>query len=150
MELEKKVNEELKNAMKTGDKLRTETLRSIRASIIEFNKSGADREMNEEDELKILNKQAKNRKDAIQLYKKGGRDELAEKEEAELKIIEEFTPKQLSEKELTDEIDGILKGIGAEDMKDFGKAMGATMKEFKGKADGSLVKEIIRKRLGGE
>ena len=100
MNLEPKINEELKNAIKSGDKIRLETMRSIRASIIEFNKSGSDKEMNEDDEMKILNSQAKKRRDAIELYDKGGRDDLVEKEKKELEIIMEFLPKQLTENEI--------------------------------------------------
>ncbi len=145
MNLEAKINEELKQSLKSGNKVRTETLRSLRASIIEFNKSGAGREMNDDDELKILNSNAKKRRDAIDMYKQGGRRELAEKEEHELAIIEEFLPKQLSDEELEAELMPIISDVGATGHSDLGKVMGAAMKSLKGKADGNRVQTMVRK-----
>ena len=133
MALEAKINEELKQATLAGAQLRMETLRSIRAAIIEFNKSGVDREMNEDDELKILKNQAKRRKDAIEMYEKGGRQDLADKEKAELVIIQEFLPAQMSEDEVKAVCISIIKELGITEMKDFGRAMGTAMKELKEK-----------------
>ena len=147
MNLEEKINEELKNSIKSGDKIRMETLRSIRAAIIEFNKSGAGREMNEEDGLKILNSNAKKRKDAIALYEQGERTDLADKEKQELVIIEEFLPKQLSDDEVKGIIKKIKEEVGAVDIKDLGKMMGQVMKELKGKADGGKVQQFVREIL---
>ncbi|TAL70877.1 MAG: GatB/YqeY domain-containing protein [Bacteroidetes bacterium] len=147
MTLEAKINEELKNSIKSGDKIRMETLRSIRASIIEFNKSGAGREMNEEDGLKILNSAAKKRKDAIALYEQGNRTDLADKEKQELAIIGEFLPKQLSDDEVKSIIKKIKDEVGASDIKDLGKVMGPVMKELKGKADGAKVQQFVKEML---
>ena len=148
MPLKDKINEDLKTAMKSGEKLRLETIRSIRALILEFEKSGIGREINPDDEMKMLTSAVKKRKDAIEQYKNAGRNELAEKEEAELKIIMEYLPKQLTE----DEISGIVKRIadelGAKVKEDFGKLMPASMKELKGKADGKIVKSLVEKLLG--
>lgn len=148
MGLEQIINDELKNAIKSGDKLRMETIRSIRAGIIEFNKSGAAREMNPEDELKLLQSAAKKRKDAIELYEKGGRQDLADKEKSELEIIREFLPKQMSEDDVRNVIKKIFDDIKPEGLKDLGKVMGASMKELKGKADGALVQNIVKELLG--
>ncbi len=148
MALEQTINEALKEAMKNGDKIRTTTLRSIRASIIEFNKSGVARAMTEDDELKILSSAAKKRKDAIEMYQNAGRTDLANNEQAELDIIQEFLPKQMTEEEITNAIKSIIEKIGAKDMKDVGKVMGSAMKEFKGKADGSIVQKIVKDLLG--
>ncbi len=147
MNLEERINEELKNSIKSGDKIRMETLRSIRAAIIEFNKSGAGRELNEEDGLKILNSNAKKRKDAIVLYEQGNRSDLADKEKQELKIIEEFLPQQLSDDEVKNIIKKIKEEVGASDIKDLGKVMGPVMKELKGKADGGKVQQFVREML---
>ena len=133
--------------MKKGDKVRTETLRSIKKSIIEFKTSGIKREMNKEDELKILNHAAKQRKDAIAMYKKANRMEAADNEEKELKIIQEFLPQQMSETEITEIIKSIIKTTGAKDIKDFSKVIGIVMKELKGKAEGALVQQIIKSLL---
>lgn len=147
MALEQTINEALKEAMKNGDKIRTTTLRSIRASIIEFNKSGAARAMTEDDELKILSSAAKKRKDAIEIYQNAGRTDLANNEQAELDIIQEFLPKQITEEEITKAIKSIIEKIGAKDMKDVGKVMGSAMKELKGKADGNIVQKIVKDLL---
>jgi uncharacterized protein YqeY len=147
MTFEEKINEALKDAMKSGDKVRTDTIRSIRAGIIEFAKSGSGRELNEEDEIKILNSNAKKRKDAIEMYEKGGRPELVEKEKMELSIIEEFLPKQLDDEEIIKIVKNIISNVGATSSKDFGKVIGATMKELKGKADGNRVQGIVKSLL---
>lgn len=148
MSLETIISEEMKNAMKSGDKVRLDTVRSIRASILEFKTSGAGRDMNEEDEMKILKNQAKKRRDAIDMYEKAGRAELLEKEKLELVIIEEFLPQQMSEDEAKVIIAKLISDSGATDMKDMGKVMGAAMKELKGKADGGLVQKIVKELLG--
>ncbi len=147
MTLKEKINADLKEAMKTGDKVRLQTIRSIRALILEFEKSGANREMTEEDEIKLLTSAAKKRKDAIEQYRNAGREDLAEKEEAELKIIETYLPAQLSEEEVESKVKEIASKVGAESKKDFGKLMGAAMKELKGKADGNLIRKIAEKIL---
>ncbi|MDQ1265056.1 MAG: uncharacterized protein QG635_206, partial [Bacteroidota bacterium] len=121
MNFEQKINEEIKLATKSGEKLRLETLRSLRAAIIEFNKSGIGREMNDEDGIKILNAAAKKRKDAIAMYEQGGRYDLADKENTELFIIQEFLPKQMSEDEIIIEAKKIIEDTGASSAKDMGK-----------------------------
>ncbi len=150
MSLETTITEEMKAAMKSGDKLRLETVRSIRAAIIEFAKSGTDHEMNPEDEIKLLNSLAKKRKDAIAMYEQAGRTEMKEQEEKELVIIQEFLPKQLSDKEIEDVIKGIITQAGATSAKDFGKVMGPSMKALSGKADGTKVQAMVKSLLGVE
>lgn len=147
MNLEQKITEEMKAAMKSGDKIRLETMRSIRAGILEFKTSGIGRDMNEQDEQKLLIAAGKKRKDAIEMYKQAGRNDLADKETAELKIIEEFLPKQMTEDEVNDFITKFIAEVGAEGMKDLGKVMGPAMKQLSGKADGSLVQRIVREKL---
>jgi uncharacterized protein len=147
MKLEEKINLQMKIALKSGKKDRLEVLRTIRAAIIEFNKSGAGREMNDDDEIKILNNQAKKRKDAIPLYIQGGRPEMAAKEEEELKVIEEFLPAKMSEEDVKAVIDRIITKTGAVEPKDLGKVMGAAMKELKGKADGGFIQSYTKEKL---
>ena len=96
MNLSEKIVADIKTAMKDGDKIRLETLRSIRAGILEFEKSGVDHAMTEEEGITILNRAAKKRKDAIELYSSNGRDEAAAKEQAELDIITAYLPEQMS------------------------------------------------------
>ena len=98
MSLKNKINEDLKDAMKSGDKTRLTVVRSIRALIIEFEKSGVGKELNSEDELKMLTTAAKKRKDSIEQFRNAGRNDLADTEEAELKILMNYLPKQLDEK----------------------------------------------------
>ena len=147
MNFEQKINEEMKAAMKSGDKLRLETIRSIRAGILEFQKSGIDREMNEQDAQKILLSGAKKRKDAIEMYSQANRKDLADKEAAELKIIEEFLPKQMTEDEITEFVTNFIAEVGAEGMQHLGKVMGPAMKQLTGKADGSTVQRIVKELL---
>lgn len=149
MNLKEKINQELKDSMKSGDKLRLETIRSIRALILEFEKSGSGREMSPDDEIKLLTTSAKKRKESIEQFQNAGRIELAEKEMMELKIIEEFLPKQLSYEELTGEIKKIADEIGAKTKEDFPKLMPAAVKNLKGRADGKIIKEIVEKLLSG-
>jgi uncharacterized protein len=148
MSLKDVINQELKDSMKSGNKIRLETIRSIRALILEFEKSGIGRELAAEDELKMLLSAAKKRKESIEQFRNAGRIELAEKEEAELKIIEEFLPKQLSVEEVKNEIEKIAAEIGASTKEDFPKLMPAAVKALKGKADGKQIKEIVEKILG--
>ena len=148
MNLKEIINQELKDSMKSGNKIRLETIRSIRALILEFEKSGIGRELTAEDELKMLLSAAKKRKESIEQFRNAGRIELAEKEEAELKIIEEFLPKQLSVEEVKNEIKKIASEIGASTKEDFAKLMPAAVKALKGKADGKQIKEIVEKILG--
>ena len=150
MNLEERINEEIKLAAKAGNKLRLETIRSIRAAILEFLKSGENMELTKEIEDKILMNAAKRRRDAIEMYEKGERFELAAKEEQELAIINEFLPKQMTEEEVTAEVQKIVADTGAVDMKDLGKVMGLAMSQLKGKADGKLVQQIVKNILGSK
>ncbi len=148
MNFEERINEEIKEAAKAGNKLRLETIRSLRAAIIEYVKSGENKELTKEVEDQILLTAAKRRRDAIEMYEKGQRFDLAAKEEQELAIINEFLPKQLTEDELAEGIKRIIDETGAADMKDLGRVMGVAMKEFKGKADGKLVQQMVKNILG--
>jgi uncharacterized protein YqeY len=147
MSLELRINEEIKSAAKAGDKLRLETIRSIRAAILEFLKSGENMELTKEIEDKILLNAAKKRRDAIEMYDKAGRFELSAKEHQELEIINEFLPRQMTEDEVTAEVSRMVAETGATDMKDLGKVMGLAMAQLKGKADGKLVQQIVKNIL---
>jgi len=147
MNLKEKINEDLKSALKSGDKTRLLTIRSIRALILEFEKSGTGREMNEDDELNLLKSAAKKRKDSIEQYRKAKREDLAQSEERELEIIMNYLPRQMSEVEIKRKIVEVAAQIGATAKKDFGRLMSASMKELKGKADGNIVRETVEKIL---
>ncbi|MDX9925707.1 MAG: GatB/YqeY domain-containing protein [Ignavibacteriaceae bacterium] len=148
MNLTEKINADLKEAMKSGDKTRLETVRSIRAIILEFEKSGSGKVLTPELELNLLTSAAKKRKESIEQFENAGRTELAEKEKAELAIIEEYLPKKLSNEEIYDEIKKLASEIGAVSKNDFPKLMPLAAKELKGRADGKVIKEIVEKILG--
>lgn len=147
MSLKEKINNDLKESMKSGDKIRLAVVRSIRALILEFEKSGAGRDLTGEDELKMLTTAAKKRKDSIEQFRNAGREELALQEEAELKILMEYLPAQMSEDEIKNEILKLAALTGAKTKEDFPKLMPLVMKELKGKADGKIVKSIVENVL---
>jgi len=148
MSLKEKITEDLTASMKAQNAFRTETLRSIRAEILKMDKSGMDREMNEEEELGLLNRQAKMRKESIEMFESAGRSDLVERETKQLEIINEYLPKQLSREEAEAIVDNEIKESGAAGAKDIGKVMGPVMKELKGKFDGKIIQEIVKSRLG--
>lgn len=148
--LSERISLDLKNAMKSGDKLRLETLRSLRAGLMEkeIEKRGGDPGMTAEDEVGVLTGAAKRRKESIEQFRNGGRPELADQEERELKIIQEYLPKQLSAEEITVVIKDAIAQTGASSAADFARVMPLVMKQVKGKADGKLVQELVKKSLG--
>jgi len=148
MNLKDKINQDLKDAMKSGDKIRLSVVRSIRALILEFEKSGTAKELTPEDELKMLTTAAKKRKDSIEQFRNAGRNELAESEVTELKVLMDYLPKQMNEVEIKNEILRLATEIGAKSKEDFPRLMPLVMKELKGKADGKLVKLIVESYLG--
>ncbi len=149
MNLEQKINEELKQAMKSGEKTRLDALRSIRAGIIEYLKSGSEAALTPDVEFRILNQAAKKRKEAIELYEKAGRADSADKEKLELEVISEFLPKMMEEDEVRSYVKNKIEQVGATSMKDMGKVMGPVMKELSGKAEGALVQKIVKELLEG-
>jgi uncharacterized protein len=148
MSLKEKINEDLKAAMKEKNAVKLTTIRSIRAMILEFEKSGSGKEIAPEDEIKMLSQAAKKRQESIEQFRNAGRDELADKEEAELKVIQEYLPKQLTLEEIETEVKRMAKEVGAETKADFAKLMPVAARELKGKADGKTVKTIVEKVLG--
>ena len=133
--------------MKSGDKIRLETLRMLRAQILEFEKSGLNREMTDDDSMKILLSAVKKRKESVEVYEKAGRSELAEKEQKEIEIIQEYLPKQMSKEEAEIIIAKIIADVAATSPKDIGKVMPPIMKELKGKIDGKIINEIVKQKL---
>ena len=148
MKLSERINQDLKEAMKSGDRIRLLTIRSIRALILEFEKSGSGKKLIEEEEIKLLSSAAKKRKEAIEEYTKAGRNDLSEIEEAELKIIMSYLPKQLTKEELISKVKILADELGANSKEDFPKLMPLAIKELKGKADGKVIKEEVRKKNG--
>jgi uncharacterized protein YqeY len=152
MSLKDQISEDIKTAMKAKDKLRLETVRSIKKVILEEESTarGQGKEgLTEEQELAILTRLAKQRKDAIAQYTDASRTDLADKEAAELAIIEEYLPAQISDAEIEAIIDGLIAKTGAASAKDMGKVMGPAMKELKGRADGAKVQALVKAKLAG-
>jgi uncharacterized protein YqeY len=147
MNLKDKINSDLKDAMKSHDKIKLNTVRSIRALILEFEKSGTAKELTTEDEIKLLSSAAKKRREAAEQYENAGRNELADIEKRELEIIETYLPKQLSEDEILKKVKELANTIGAKTKADFGKLMGPVMQALKGQADGNLIRKVVEKVL---
>lgn len=148
MELSERISNDMKDAMKSGEKLRLETLRSLRAAMLELEKSGKGA-VSADDELKSVMNQAKRRKDAAEQFRAAGRIDLAEKEEAELKIIEEYLPQQLSDEEISAEVARIVAETGASGPGDFKVVMPKAMASMKGRADGNRVQSAVKSALEG-
>jgi len=148
MSLEKQVMQEMKTAMKTKNQAKLRTLRAIKSAIllVKTEKAGVD-ELSEEQEFKLLQKLAKQRRDSIAIYEKEGRDDLATTEKEELEVIEEFLPAMMTKEEISSKVKELITSIGASGMQDMGKVMGAASKTFSGKADMSIVSQEVRAAL---
>ena len=148
MSLQTKVMEALKESMKAKDTVALESLRAIKSAILlAKTEAGAAEELSEADELKLLQKLVKQRKDSAALYAQQGRNDLAEPELAQMAVIEKFLPAQLSEAEVETALRGIINQVGATTPKDMGKVMGVATKQLAGKADGKLISEIVKRLL---
>ncbi len=148
MALYEKISEDIKSAMKARDKVRLETLRNIKKVFIEAKTApGANDKLEDADAMKILQKLAKQGHETAQTYIDNNRQDLADEELAQAKIIEEYLPKPLSEAELEAAVKEIVASIGAQGMKDMGKVMGVASKQLAGKADGRAISTIVKKLL---
>ena len=148
MALKQRIETEIKSAMIAKEKVRLTALRAIKSLILlEETKEGYSGTLSEEDELKLLTKAAKQRKDSAEIYEKQNRADLLEVELAELAVIQEFLPKALSESELIQAIQTIIDTCGASGPKDMGKVMGLASKELAGKADGKAIAEHVKTLL---
>ncbi|MBI4428542.1 MAG: GatB/YqeY domain-containing protein [Ignavibacteriales bacterium] len=149
MTLEKKINEDLKAAMKSGDQIKLNTVRSLRAHIIKLTKRGTGNMLTSDEELSVLMTAAKKRREAIEMYQKGGRRDLVEQEQKELEVINGYLPQPMSREEAEEVVLRIIARANASTAKDLGKVMPLAMKELKGKIDGKVVQEVVRQKLGG-
>ncbi|OGH16566.1 MAG: glutamyl-tRNA amidotransferase [Candidatus Levybacteria bacterium RIFCSPHIGHO2_02_FULL_40_18] len=147
--LKDKIQEDLKQAMVAKDELRLSTIRLLKSAIQyhEIQKGGAGYGATDEDVIEVIGREIKKRNEAIELYKQGGRNELAEKEQKELEILKSYLPEQMSEDEVRKLVEEAISSIGASGIQDMGKVMGALMPKVKGKADGTLVSNIVREAL---
>ena len=144
MKLKNKIDIQIKESMLNKNKSRLIALRAIKSAILLSEKSGEKADL---DEIKLLMKLIKQRKDSLKLYLEQNRQDLADKEQIEINIIEEFLPKQLSDEDLEKEIEIIIKEVRAESMKDMGKVMASANKKLSGKADSSRIAGLVKSKL---
>ena len=149
MSLKERISEDLKKAMKSGDKERLETLRTLRAALLEkeIELRTTTRSLSPEDETGVLTGAAKKRKESIEQFGKGGRQDLVDQETRELSIIQEYLPQQMSRDEVVSVLQQIIDETGAQGAQDFSKVMPLAMKQLKGRTDGKLVQELVKEML---
>lgn len=148
MSLQQDIMAALKDAMKAKDQTALTALRAVKSAILlAKTESGAGDDLSEEQELKILQKQVKQRKDSATVYLEQGREDLAAPELAEAEIISQFLPEALSEKEIEKVVVATIHQVGADGMKDMGKVMGIVSKELAGQADGKTISTIVKTKL---
>jgi uncharacterized protein YqeY len=151
MSLKDRISEDIKIAMKAKDKVRLETVRSIKKVLLEKEVSlrpQGQESLTESQEIEVLAQQAKQRRESIEQYRQAGRDDLAEKEAQELAIIETYLPGQLSDEEIAAVVDEVIASVGATSAKDMGKVMGPVMQKLKGRADGQKIQALVKAKLG--
>ena len=144
MKLKNTIDIQIKESMLNKNKSRLIALRAIKSAILLSEKSGEGADL---DEIKLLMKLIKQRKDSLKLYLEQNRQDLANTEQVEIDIIEEFLPKQLTDEDLEKEIEIIIKEIGAESMKDMGKVMASANRKLSGKADSSRIAGLVKSKL---
>ncbi|SNV47155.1 GatB/YqeY domain-containing protein [Chryseobacterium taklimakanense] len=147
MSLEDTINEAIKTAMREKDKIALDSLRAVKSQILLLKTEGKGAEVSAEQEIAILQRMIKQRKDSYEQFAAQGRNDLAEVEEAQMKVIEQFLPKQLTPEELETEMKAIIAETGAETLKDLGKVMGVASKTLGGKSDGKSISEMAKKLL---
>lgn len=150
MSLQQKIMASMKEAMKSKNTIALEALRAVKSEILLAKTSaGGGEELSEEQEVKLLQKLVKQRKDSATLFAEQGRQDLAEPELAQAAVIEQFLPEQLGEEEIAAIVGEIIAATGAEGMKDMGKVMGQATAKIAGRADGKTVSTIVRNKLAG-
>lgn len=146
--LEMRIMDDLKTAMKNKDQAALRGIRAIKAAILLQKTDGSGSELDEMGEIKLLQKLVKQRQDSLEIYEKQGRDDLATIERDEIEVIKKYLPKELSLEELKEMIGKIIKETGADSVKDMGKVMGIASKEAGGKADGKTIAGVVKEMLG--
>lgn len=146
MSLETEIMARMKDAMKAKDEVALRGLRAIKAALLLLKTSGTEN-ITEEDEMKMLQKLVKQRQDSLDIFNQQNRADLAQKEEEEIRIIEQFLPKQLNEDEIKVVLKEIITELGAKDIKDLGKVMGAATKKLAGQADGKVISALAKEML---
>jgi uncharacterized protein YqeY len=146
MSMQEQLDVDLRTALKSGDKLRAQTIRGLK-SALKYAEIEATRPLDEAEVLAVITKQAKQRRDAIEQFQQGGREDLVMQESAELALLEAYLPAQMTTEEVEAKVKEIITALGVTDMKGMGQVMGQAMAELKGKADGKVVNQIVRQLL---
>jgi uncharacterized protein YqeY len=149
MTLEEKIQQDLKTAMKEKNQAALRGIRAVKAAILILKTDGSGAELDEEKEIKLLQKLIKQRKDSLEIYEKQNRADLAATEKEEIEVISKYLPAQMNEAEIEEVIKGIVEKTGASSMKDMGKVMGMASGQMAGKADGKTIAAIVKKLLAG-
>ncbi|MDO4680399.1 MAG: GatB/YqeY domain-containing protein [Aerococcus sp.] len=146
MAILERINVDMKQAMKAKDKKRLSVIRMLKGAL---QKEAIDHngELTEEQELQVIARELKQRKDSVQEFQAAGREDLATDTEAEIAIVEEYLPEQLSEADIEKKVKAVIEQVGATSMKDFGKVMGQAVSAMKGQADGNQIQQIAKKLL---
>lgn len=147
MSLESKLMPDLKAAMRAKDKAALRGIRAVKAELLKFKTSGTGEELDNDSEIKILQRLIKTRQDSLSIYEEQGREDLAVVEREEIEIISKYLPEQLSPEELKAKIEEIITQTGASSMKDMGKVMGMASKAMAGKADGKSISTLVKQLL---
>ena len=150
MAIKEQIMADLKQAMKDKEQDKLRVLRSLKSKLLEreiSERKGGEGELSDEQSIEVLMKAAKQRKESIEQFEKGDRNDLADTEKEELEIINSYLPKMLSEEEVRDIAKEKIDELGAEDMSDMGQVMGVLMQELKGKAEGSVVSKVVKEEL---
>ena len=148
MSLQKEVMNKMKEAMKAKDTVALQALRSVKSAfLLAKTESGVQEELSEEQEIKIIQKQVKQRKDSAAIFIKQGREDLAAPELAELAVLEQFLPEALSEEEIEAVVIATIDDLNASGMQDMGKVMAVMQEELAGQADGKIISTLVRKHL---
>lgn len=148
MSLEKQVMDKLKEAMKAKDKVALQALRAVKSAfLLAKTESGAQEGLTEDQEIKIIQKQVKQRKDSAAVFLKQGREDLANPELDEISVLKQFLPESLSEEAIESFVTTTIEKISASGMKDMGKVMGIVSKELAGRADGKTISSLVKKHL---
>ncbi len=144
--LKQDIEQQIKEALKAGEQFKLSALRFLLAAI-KNEEIARQREATDEDVVAVLQKQAKQRRESIEAFAKGGREELAEKERQELEILNKFLPQQMSEEEVKKTVQEVIAELPETERNNFGKVMGASMARLKGKAEGNLVSKAVKESL---
>ncbi len=148
--LKDKIQEDLKQAMLDKAEEKLSTIRMLKSALqyYEIQKGGAGYEATDEDVVEVVGREIKKRKESIELYEKGSRQELADKEKKEMEVLQKYLPEQLSQEDVRKIVDDAISSTGASTMQDMGKVMGVISPQIKGKADGGFVSGLVREKLG--